>query len=111
MGVQLPKDKIVKLGGDKGYICRRRFKLNNGKRIKLIATKRRNQVVQNTEREKKVLKKRRSVEMAFASIKKYNRILIRKDKNISNYMGYFFMGLIDILDKKITKECMNQNKL
>ena len=63
----------------------------------MIATKRRNQVVQNTEREKKVLKKRRSVEMAFASIKKYNRILIRKDKNISNYMGYFFMGLIDIL--------------
>ena len=103
MCVQLPKDKIVKLGGDKGYICRRRFKLNNGKRIKLIATKRRNQIIQNTERERKVLKNRLSVEMAFASIKKYNRILIRKDKNISNYMGYFFMGLIDILDKKITK--------
>ena len=100
MNIKLPKDKIVKLGGDKGYICRRRFKLNNGKRIKLIATKRHNQAIQNTEREKKVLKKRLSVEMALASIKKYNRILVRKDKNIRNYMGFLFMGLIDIIDKK-----------
>ena len=29
MNIKLPKDKIVKLGGDKGYICRKRFKLNN----------------------------------------------------------------------------------
>lgn len=75
MNIKLPKDKIVKLGGDKGYICRKRFKLNNGKRIKLIATKcpnkfgKHNQAIQNTEREKKVLKKRLSVEMALASIK------------------------------------------
>ena len=50
------------------YIGSKRFKLNNGKRIKLIAKKRNNQAVQNTlilisvvppptEREKKVLKK------------------------------------------------------
>ena len=109
MSVQLPEDKIIKIGGDKGYISSKRFKLNNGKRIKLIAKKRNNQAVQNTEREKKVLKKRLSVEMALASIKKYNRILIRKDKNIKNYMGFLFMGLIDIIDKKITRENENEN--
>ena len=69
MSVQLPEDKIIKIGGDKGYISSKRFKLNNGKRIKLIAKKRNNQAVQNTEREKKVLKKRLSVEKALASIK------------------------------------------
>ena len=41
----MPSDKIVKLCGDKGYISKKRFKLNNRKRIKIIALKRRNQLI------------------------------------------------------------------
>ena len=39
MSVKLPKNKTIKMCGDKGYISRKRYKLNNNKRIKIISPK------------------------------------------------------------------------
>ena len=50
--------------------------------------------------ELKILKKRESVERSLACIKKYNRIVIRKDKYIENYMSFIYLGLIDSFYKR-----------
>lgn len=43
MLIKLPREKNCKLCGDKGYITQKKFKLNNKKKIKIIAPKRKNQ--------------------------------------------------------------------
>ena len=103
MFVKIQPNNITKLCGDKGYISKNKFKLNNNKRIKLITPKKKNQITPNTKREIKIIKKRESVERSLAAIKKYNRIVVRKDKNIENYMGFVFLGLIDSFYKKNIK--------
>ena len=57
MYIKMQKEKITKLCGDKGYISKKKFKLNNNKKIKLIAPKRKNQLTPNTKMELKILKK------------------------------------------------------
>lgn len=96
MFINLPMDKIIKLCGDKGYISRKRFRLNNNRRIKIISPKRKNQRTRNTSKEKELLKKRRIVEITLAKLKKYNRVVIRRDKLIDTYMGFIFLALFDI---------------
>ena len=103
MFVKMQRNKITKLCGDKGYISRKRFKLNNNKRVKLITPKRKNQVIQNTRMELKVLKGRQSIERSLSFIKKYNRVVVRKDKCIENYMGFVFLALMDSFYKKNIK--------
>jgi len=92
--IKLPSNKIVKLCGDKGYITKKRVKLNNDKRVYIISPKRKNQKTENTSQDKNILKKRHNVERSLSAIKKFNRITIRKDKLIENYMGFVYMGLI-----------------
>jgi hypothetical protein len=103
MCLKLPRNKIVKLCGDKGYISKKRYKLNNNKRIKIVAPKRRNQIIRNTEMERKILKKRNSVERSISCIKKYNRVYVRRDKRIENFMGFVFLALIDSFYKRNNK--------
>ena len=91
MFIKIQRDKITKLCGDKGYISRTLFKLNNNKRIKIFAPKRKNQIIPNTKMELKT---------SVSFIKKYNRVIIRKDKNIENYMGFVFLALLDSFYKK-----------
>ena len=43
--IKLPSNKIVKLCGDKGYITKKRVKLNNNKRVYIISPKRKNQKI------------------------------------------------------------------
>jgi hypothetical protein len=101
MHIKIQKEKITKLCGDKGYISKKRFKLNNNKKIKLIAPKRKNQLTPNTKMELKILKKRSSIERSLSFIKKYNRVVVRKDKKIENYMGFVFLAMLDtFLQKK-----------
>ena len=53
--------------------------------------------------ELKVLKGRQSIERSLSVIKKYNRVVVRKDKCIENYMGFVFLALIDSFYKKNIK--------
>jgi len=45
-------------------------------------------------KEEGVLKERYKVENMFAKIKSYNRIHIRRDKTISSYLGFVYLGCI-----------------
>jgi hypothetical protein len=71
------------------------------KRIKIIAPKRRNQLIPNTRMELNILKKRSSIERSLSFIKKYNKIVVRRDKNIKNYISFVFLAMLDYFYKKI----------
>lgn len=103
MFIKLPKNRITKLCGDKGYISKRIFKLNNKKKIKIITQKRKNQKDKNSKSNCNILKKRRLVEISLSFVKKYNRIVVRKDKSIENYMSFLYLALIDFFFKRNVK--------
>ena len=90
----------VKLIGDKGYVTPKKFNMGDRK-IGIIYPKRKNQKKKNTIIEKRVLKKRHKIENVFASIKKYSRINVRKDRKIIHYMSFTYIGLFDYLFKII----------
>jgi transposase len=90
----------IKLIGDKGYVTPKKFNMGNRK-IGIIYPKRKNQKKKNTIIEKRVLKKRHKIENVFASIKKYSRINVRKDRKIIHYMSFTYIGLFDYLFKII----------
>jgi len=92
----------LKIIGDKGYITSKYFNIGNRKE-KIICPKRKNQKTKNTNSEKKLLKKRYKIENLFASIKKYDRINVRKDRYISHYMSFVYIGLFDYLYKMTQK--------
>ena len=91
--VKFKKYINVKLIGDKGYITSKKFNMDN----------RKNQKKENNKIEKQVLKKRHKIENVFASIKKYDRINVRKYRYVTNYMSFLYIGLFDYL-YKIIKE-------
>jgi hypothetical protein len=95
MLINIPEDILTKIGGDKGYITKKKVKLNNKKRVKIITPKRKNQLKQNTEAENKYLEKRGSIEMVFRNIKQYSRIMVRKDKYMKNYISFFFLAVMN----------------
>src|SRR5438477_7134672 len=96
MNVSIPTNIITRIGGDKGYITQKRFKLNNNKKMPIIARKRKNQLKQNTKRQLQYLKRRYTVEISIAFVKKYTRLVIRRDKKLSNYVGFVYLALLDL---------------
>lgn len=98
--IKIPNYIRTNLIGDKGYITKEIFKIN-GKDIKIIVPKRKNQKTKNTKYEKKVLAKRYVVENANenananANFKKPERLMLRKDKKIKNYMGFVYLSLLE----------------
>ena len=96
MKITVPKYVSIKLGGDKGYITQKQFKINETT-VKVIAPKRKNQKTKNTKKEKIILNKRHCVENSICSFKKYERLLVRKDKLIKNYMSFLYLGLCEKL--------------
>jgi hypothetical protein len=92
--IKIPTYVRTKLVGDKAYITQDLFDLY-GKNIKIIAPKRKNQKTKNTKTEKKVLDKRYVVENSNANFKKPERVMVRKDKKIKNYMGFVYLSLLE----------------
>ena len=86
--------KPIILIGDKGYHMtlqdRNELKLKHN--ATLIVPSKRNQKIQNTKLENKKLKGRYKVENMFGKIKAYNRIHVRRDKLIVNYMGFVHLA-------------------
>jgi len=86
--------KKTNIIGDKGFI------INPSKitdiNINLITPKRTNQKTRNTEQEKIKLKKRSVIERWFGRLKNFNRIMVRRDKLISTFMGFVYLGCICI---------------
>lgn len=88
----------INLIGDKGYVSQEIFKVNNRK-IKLIAPKKKGMETKNTTVEKHLLNKRCKIEHVNALIKNYQRVLIRKDRKLSNYLQWIFFSLGEIYCK------------
>ena len=107
LNVNLKKKSYVI--GDKGYIVKKKYYRNKNKNIKIISNKRKNQLKQNTEKEKKLLNNRYIVEHCFGSLKSsYKRIRHIYDRNIENYDTFFTMAvtcqIIGVLEKSKSKQ-------
>jgi hypothetical protein len=96
--IKAKTNKKITLSGDKGYICNgeiiEKLKVLN---TQLVTPYRQNQNKQNTEEEKKILKKRFRVENAICKLKRFNRIHIRRDKYMVNFMGFIYLGFLATL--------------
>ena len=106
LNVNLKKKSCVI--GDKGYIVKKKYYRNKNKNIKIVSNTKKNQLIQNTEKEKKLLKNRYLIENSFGSIKNsYKRIRHIYDRNIENYETFFIMAvtcqIIRVLEKSENK--------
>lgn len=93
----IPENKKRIVTGDMGYIVNEESnKILLEKGIKLITPYRKNQKKQNTVAEKRKLKKRSAIERRICSVKhNNNRIHVRKDRHMINYMGFLYLGIIN----------------
>jgi len=98
--INLKKYIKINLIGDKGYITQKKYFVFNRK-VKMTCPKRKNQKTKNTKTEKIMLKDRHKIENLFASIKNYNRISLRRDKHIKNYMSFVYVGLMKYISNKL----------
>ncbi|MGA9038924.1 MAG: transposase [Terriglobales bacterium] len=96
--VHIPKNYKIEIVGDKGYIVNEleKEKLLNNNNITLITPYRRNQTKKNTPEEIKKLRQRGAVERMFARLKNYNRVHVRRDRNLVNYMGFVYLAALKI---------------
>ena len=76
----------------------------SSKNITLITYKRKNQIQQNTQEEKILLKKRHKVENLFEKLKFYKRILLRHEKNIINFTGFLYLGFLFVTENIFSKQ-------
>jgi len=87
--------KRVYLIGDKGYISTKfnRQVLLKKYKVKLITPRKKNQKnIRISKLMKSKLKIRNRVENCIQSIKSFNRISIRKDRKLINYMNFVYMA-------------------
>ena len=88
---QYTNKKDMTLTGDLGYLSSKKYKLND-ENILLITPKRKNQKSKNTELERKKLSSRYKIENCFGLIKQYERIILRKDRNINTFLSFIYMA-------------------
>ena len=81
------ENKNINIIGDKGYINSTIF-LHDEKKVNTIAPNRKNMKKKSNKYNKSKLKKRYLIENVFASLKKFNRTMYRKERNIKNFMSF-----------------------
>lgn len=84
----------INLTGDKGYISQAKKNELINEKIIFITPSRKNMKKRNNKREKKHLSKRYTIENTIQTIKKYNRISLRRDKLMVTLKSYTFLGAI-----------------
>lgn len=97
--INLTNHKIILLG-DKGYISNKKYTIEN-KKITLITYKRKNQIVQNTNKENKLLEKRYKIENLFAIMKNKNRLYAKKERKIINYLSFVYIFMLEYCFNKL----------
>lgn len=83
--------KYFTLIGDKAYKSKELFKLNN-KKINIITPDKKNSIKKNNYFSNKKLKCRIKVENTIGNIKKYERVMLRKDKKLNYFMGWIYIS-------------------
>jgi len=88
----LNNSKYFRLIGDKGYITKDKYKINN-KSAHIITKTRVNSKIKQTKYNKTIINKNRyKIENIFALIKSFDRINLRKEKNIDMYYSFFYIA-------------------
>ena len=90
------KNKNINIIGDKGYINSTVF-LHDDKKVNTIAPNHKNMKKRSSKYNKSKLKKRYLIENVFASLKKFNRTMYRKERNIKNFMSFIYIACMVIL--------------
>jgi len=100
--INIPHYVDLNIAGDKGYISQNKYRIF-GEEKQIITPKRKNQKTKNTKKELQTLTKRYKIENVFCGMKKFDRINVRKDKNISNFLSFVFMAILKIEIANISK--------
>jgi len=102
--LQIDTDTTQYLIADKGYVSTElEKKLADSYKLKLVTPRKKNKKGEKTsEFNKSKLKNRFIVERTFSWIKHYTRLYRRKDKKISIYESFIFMGACNIVAKNIS---------
>ncbi|VBB18163.1 hypothetical protein YASMINEVIRUS_626 [Yasminevirus sp. GU-2018] len=84
----------VNLTGDKGYHVRQEVKeALRRRKIRLIVPRKKNQKRRCLRaRDRELLKERNKIENVIKMLKSINRISLRKDRKINNYLGFVWFG-------------------
>lgn len=90
--------------GDKGYVVKNKKIRTTTKTITVIYPTRKNQIKQNTEYEKTILKSRYKVEACFATMKNtYKRLRLIYDRKFKNYETFMTMATTCMLISQLYK--------
>jgi len=94
--------KNINLIGDKGYISKNKYNINN-KYVRIITPHRKykKKVNKNTKFEHKLLKLRYTVEHSINELKRADRLTSRKDKINITFLSFIYLRLILMLSNKI----------
>jgi hypothetical protein len=87
------KSKNYYLIGDKAYKSKEKFNLQN-KPIKIITPDKKNTLKKNTKFENKKLKKRIIIEHCNLNLKRYERIMLRKEKKIKTFLSWVYIAAL-----------------
>ena len=85
--------KYYNLIADKAYKTNDKYKLKN-KKIKIITPDKKNTINKNNKFKNKKLKLRVKIENVNCFIKKYERIILRKDRKIKYFMSFVYLGCL-----------------
>lgn len=91
--------------GDKGYISKKTVYNVKDKKIKIVASKRKNQKSKHNKNTKKLLNKRYIVEQTFSHLKRsYKRLQNIQDKRLDLFETFLVMGLTCQIIRKYIKK-------
>lgn len=85
------KSKYYYLIGDKAYKHKNNYILKD-KKVITITPNKKNTIVKNTKFKNKKLQKRIKVEHSNLNIKRYHRVMLRKETKIKTYMSWVYIA-------------------
>ena len=109
INIKFNDNEKINLTGDLGYLSNKKYHYNQNE-VQLITPLRKNQNKQiKTLIESNNLKQRYKIENGFCLLKKYERIVLRKDRKINTYMSFLYI-VCSLENNKIIKKLEKNNK-
>jgi hypothetical protein len=99
---EIPSYVKIDILGDKGYLTRDTFRIKQ-RVVSIIAPKRKNQKIKNTNKELDKLKNRCKIEHAFATLKSNHRVYVRSDTKLQPYCSFVYLSMLEMYFNFIEK--------
>lgn len=90
---------------DKSYISQNKKDMLKEERIALRYPHRKNMVKKTPKINKKLLKKRYTIENTIRNCKRFRRVLVRSDKYIHTYMSFVYLAIINLFTNSRHQKC------